>query len=160
MKNKYTLFILIAVLSFTDAICTLLNANPGYWANYNDYGVEYNPLGAWALHNGPFVYVLFVMVWVFVIFLLLKYLPRKIGALVGVIFWFGHSIAGLGTQGTYVVYSRLHIGNENDATSLTIAMMLLTAVNAILFTYALIKFLGYDLVLNKALAKTKSKKRH
>jgi hypothetical protein len=159
MKNKYFLFILVALLSITDAVCTILNANPGYWKNYNDYGNELNPLGAWALHQGPIIYFLFVAVWVLVIFVLLKYLPRKIGAWVGAAFWFGHMIGGLGTQGSYTAYDRLHIGSTDNMTILVVFMMLVTTVSTILFVYGFLKFQGYDLIQNKNIVKKTSKRK-
>lgn len=157
MKNKYFLFILVAVLATIDAVCTLVNAKPEYWSNYSDYGVEYNPLGAWALHQGPIIYLLFVALWIFVIFLLLKYLPHKIGVWIGAAFWLGHSIGGLGTQGTYVVYSQFHIGTEDDLTPLILTMMLITVVSTSLFVYGFLKFLGYDIVAHKVVTKKSSK---
>ena len=146
MKQKLPFLLLIYGLVIADTIFTLSYANPGYWTNYNDYGTELNPIAAWALHHGPLVYLAHVALWMAMIGFLVLKLPRKLGFVIGVIFWLAHLTAVSGMLSWWIY---IHYFSDWNFTIVVDIMNIYSITLTILLVLTWVKYWGLKLTREK-----------
>lgn len=135
-----------------DGISRLLCVTPDYWTNYNNYGVEYNPIGVWGLEHGPFAFAAVVLLWALVFGFLIWKLPNKIGFIIALVLWLGHMMGSSG-QIYWLLYSNLY---TNWGFLIIYPLVIYIIVMTTLFALTALGFLGFKITPGKGIKRKKA----
>ncbi len=91
MIKKLWLCLPFAVLSIIDFGLTLAGQPVPYWQGYHNRINEIFPLFAWALRNGPLIFLYTVLLWIFVFSVLILVLPNVFSQILSLALVIGHT---------------------------------------------------------------------
>lgn len=136
-KDQFRLIAPVFLVMILDLIFTMVGQSESYWANYKTVN-EGSPLGFSLLSFNPLTFIVFFLIYLAIVYFLLKKLPLLLKLVLGVSLFLGHAWGS--SSWLYRFYVMLHLPWNNFIYwYLTVGYFILVSFLAAIIIYPVIK---------------------